>query len=386
MAKKNLMALRRMHGAVHEWNEVRKEQQHLKNLIKTGRKKSLEREKEVAHITEDYPVDIVVTWVDGSDPAWQAERNKYMPNASSKLDTVDARFREWGIFQYWFRAVEKYAPWVNHVYLVTWGHVPSWLNMNNPKLKVVKHSEFIPEEYLPTFSSHTIEMNLWRIPGLSEHFIYFNDDMFLMKKVEKSDFFCNGLPKYCAIAKPMFTFLNMNSHRHARLNNFGIVNAYFDIHQCIEDHPEKWFNYKYYDDVKYNVRVYEDKFICGMHYFHVGLPFRKSTMKDFSEHYPERVRRTCLNRFRTSDDYMHQIFQMWDIFHGNFEPVESNYYGRLFSVTKDSVEYAVEVILNGNDRMICINDHEGVDDLVKIKERIYKALEQKFPEKSSFEN
>ena len=70
---------------------------------------------------------------------------------------------------------------------------PSWLNVANEKIVVVKHEDFIPKEYLPTFNSHTIELNLHRIKGLSEYFIYFNDDTFILDKLQEKDFFKNGL-------------------------------------------------------------------------------------------------------------------------------------------------------------------------------------------------
>ena len=92
--------------------------------------------------------------------------------------------------RWWFRAVEKFAPWVNKIHFVTYGHLPKWLNIDNPKLNIAKHSDFIPQKYLPTFSSFPIEVNLHRIKGLAERFVYFNDDMFLLKTSKKRIIFC----------------------------------------------------------------------------------------------------------------------------------------------------------------------------------------------------
>ena len=75
------------------------------------------------------------------------------------------------------------------VHFVTWGHIPQWLNTKHPKLNIVCHEDFIPQKFLPTFNSHTIEWNFHRIPGLTEQFVYFNDDMFLLKPVYMEDFF-----------------------------------------------------------------------------------------------------------------------------------------------------------------------------------------------------
>ena len=96
-------------------------------------------------------IDFIMTWVDGNDPAWRSERKQF---ADASGLSSDARFRDWNLLRYWFRAVEKYAPWVRKIHFVTWGHLPAWLDTGNPKLHIVKHADFIPSEYLPTFNSH----------------------------------------------------------------------------------------------------------------------------------------------------------------------------------------------------------------------------------------
>ena len=133
-------------------------------------------------------VDVVVLWVDGGDPAWQAEKNKYSP---VKKDDSNAnfRYRDWGLMKYWFRAIEKFMPWVRTVHFVTWGHLPPFLDTGCPKLHIVRHEDYLPPEALPTFSSRPLEMNLHRIKGLAEHFVYFNDDMFITRPLDKSVFF-----------------------------------------------------------------------------------------------------------------------------------------------------------------------------------------------------
>lgn len=117
-------------------------------------------------------IDFVVLWVDGNDPAWQQEKRQYagLP-AEDDLNQGALRFRDWDNMKYWFRAVEKYAPWVRKIHFVTWGHLPAFLNVNAPKLHIVNHREFIPEEYLPLFNSCAIEINIHRIPGLAEQFV-----------------------------------------------------------------------------------------------------------------------------------------------------------------------------------------------------------------------
>ena len=142
-------------------------------------------------------IDFVLTWVDGSDPDWLAQRREYQPGRGT--DAGESRYRDWDNLQYWFRGVEKFAPWVNKIYFVTWGHVPKWLNTAHEKIQIVKHEDFMAPAYLPTFNINSIELNLHRIKGLSEHFVFFNDDMFLIDSVKPEDFFKNGLPCDCCI-------------------------------------------------------------------------------------------------------------------------------------------------------------------------------------------
>lgn len=140
----------------------------------------------------DYPIDFAITWVDGADPEWRSERAKCSP--ASDEDGSERRYRDWDLLRYWFRGVEKFAPWVRKIHFITWGHLPEWLNTENPKLHIVKHEDYIPNEFLPTFNSCTIELYLDRIEGLAEHFVYFNDDVFLTAQAKPEMFFSDGKP------------------------------------------------------------------------------------------------------------------------------------------------------------------------------------------------
>ena len=117
---------------------------------------------------KEIQIDFVVTWLDSSDPEWQKSLAIYSHKSTGHKEK--ARFRSTDFFLYWFRAVERYAPWVHKVYLVTNGKFPDWINKDCPKLELVKHADFIPTEYLPTFNCRTIEMHLHNIKGLLEHF------------------------------------------------------------------------------------------------------------------------------------------------------------------------------------------------------------------------
>ena len=130
-------------------------------------------------------IDFVITWVNMDDPEWKKEFNKYRHNKDNTKNGVsEARFRDYGFLKYWFRGVEKFAPWVRKIHFVTFnGQIPEWLDVNNPRIHVVSHHDFIPSQFLPTFNSVVIERYLHKIPGLSEHFVYFNDDFYIINHV-----------------------------------------------------------------------------------------------------------------------------------------------------------------------------------------------------------
>ena len=93
-------------------------------------------------------------------------------------------------FKYSLRSVEMYAPWIRKIFIVTDNQVPKWLDTSNPKIRIVDHKEILPEVSLPCFNSRLIEHFLYKIPGLSEHFLYANDDMFINRPVTPATFFC----------------------------------------------------------------------------------------------------------------------------------------------------------------------------------------------------
>lgn len=99
--------------------------------------------------SHEHPIDFVVTWVDGNDPNWQKERAETLGlEEINSNGNGTCRYRDWMSFKYWFRAVEKFAPWVRYVHLVTWGHVPQWLNQQCSKLRIVNHKDYMPEKFL----------------------------------------------------------------------------------------------------------------------------------------------------------------------------------------------------------------------------------------------
>ncbi len=138
------------------------------------------------------PFDAVYSWVDGADPEYREQLVRYQRQERREVDgksICPSRFRDNEEFRYSLRSLERYAPWICNVYLITNGQIPEWLNDTHGRLKIVRHEElFTNRDDLPTFNSHAIESHLHRIPGLSEHYLYFNDDVFLGNRVYPEDF------------------------------------------------------------------------------------------------------------------------------------------------------------------------------------------------------
>ena len=145
-----------------------------------------------------FPIDAVYTWVDGGDPAWQSRRaaalgtNTWLDGAS-RLANNDSRYASRDELRYSLRSLHCFAPWIRHIFLVTDDQVPAWLDTTNPRITVVSHKEIFGDTgTLPTFNSQAIESRLHRIPGLSEHFLYLNDDVFIGRPVGPELFFTPG--------------------------------------------------------------------------------------------------------------------------------------------------------------------------------------------------
>jgi hypothetical protein len=149
----------------------------------------------------DFPIDLVYTWVDGDDPEWIARRDRALGGqAQPRKNAVavdESRFRSRDELRYSLRSVDRFVPFVRRIFLVTDAQVPEWLVDAHDRLQVVDHSEILPAASLPVFNSHAIEAALHRIPGLSEHFLYLNDDFFFGRPVTPELFFQgNGVTNF----------------------------------------------------------------------------------------------------------------------------------------------------------------------------------------------
>lgn len=330
-------------------------------------------------------IDFVVLWVDGSDPEWQAEKAKYQGKTVDDSNSAN-RFRDWGLMPYWFRAVEKFCPWVRKVHFVTCGHVPAWLNLDHPKLNHVRHSDYIPAEYLPTFNSHTIEMNLHRIPDLAEHFVYFNDDMFLLQPMDKEKFFCNGLPCTYGREEPWVFQHPVGVWSHAAANDLGVINKYFSKKKTIRQHRNKFYcqNYRWKDNLRTWVlsTLFPERF-SGFCNLHAPAAYLKETFETVWRLEPELLQKTSADRFRSAENVNQWLCLWWQIASGKFSPYMID--NVVEDITDESISMLCKTISGQTHSMICLNDSLDTGNMEELSGQIKWAFEQILPEKCGFE-
>lgn len=327
-------------------------------------------------------IDFIMTWVDGSDTEWLKEKAKYDGTTITTANS-EVRYRDWDNLQYWFRSVEKYAPWVNKIHFVTWGHVPAWLDTNNPKINIVKHSDFIPAEYLPTFSSHTIELNLHRIEGLAEQFVYFNDDIFLNAPVKPEDFFKNGLP--CDTAAQNCIFFGKDSAGFFHGADIMVINSHFNKKVCIKKNWKKWLNPKNgLNNVAKTLLLYPWPWFPGMYFQHVSTSYLKSTFNKVWEEEFEILDKTCSHKFRKTGDVNQWVMKFWQLADGKFN-VRPDDFARCYHVKKSNYKAMCRDLRRGTHPMICINDNARTFHFEAKKKQVNAIFNRRLPEQSSFE-
>lgn len=326
------------------------------------------------------PIDFVVTWVDDRDPVWRAKREQYTGKKITE-GNEDARYRDWDTLKYWFRGVEKFAPWVRYVYFVTDDQKPEWLNLEHPKLKWVKHTDFIPLEYLPTFHSKVIEWNFYRISNLAEQFVYFNDDVFLINETHPEDFFVNDLP--CDLPRANYIYPS-GFWTSVAFNNTVLLNRHFSLRACMQANKRNWFKNQSLKAMFKNAFFGRKDLIPGMDYDHIHIPLKKSIFKTLWEKEYQSIHETCKHRQRTKNDVSIRCVQCWQLFSGLFYPKKP--IGKSFhTVSMSRDNEAIEYLSKQKGKVICLNDTENEKEFALHKQMIVEQFEKIFPEKCSFE-
>ena len=291
-------------------------------------------------------MDVVITYVNGLDPVWGKEYEKY-----TNTPILEKRFRDWGTLKYLLRGIETCMPFIRNVYLVVSGEsqVPEWADTSN--LDIVLHKDIIPAEFLPTFNSNTIEMHLHKIQDLDEEYIYFNDDMFPVGHFLPDDFFCNGKItmgfSHHLLASGMYKKICRNSDHLAR-KVFGMKPS------CRFSRPQ-----------------------------HICSPMLKSECEKLYGVAEPEIRQT-LSVTRTENNLTQYLFLDYMYYNGTAIPRKLS--KKHFSMAAATPRQISSFIQNPSRKLVCINDvNLSEEQYEKMRKAITEAFEKRFPSPSHFE-
>ena len=327
-------------------------------------------------------IDFVVTWVDMDDPIWKKEFSQFSGKIDNSVnERSEARFRDYGFLKYWFRGVDTFAPWVRKVHFVTSGQKPDWINEHHPKLNMVSHKDFIPKEYLPVFNSNLIEIYMHKIPDLSEYFVYFNDDFFIINHLSQDRFFQDGLPKDIAAFRHN---TGLSQFEKMLKNNIRLINKHFDKKEVFKKDAWKWYHPSYGSRGRWNHLLrYYNKFVT-LRTPHNAQPFLKQTFEEVWKHCEKELIGMSHHRFRSNDDYTPELFRTWQICTSNFMPYNTYQDTKMFPLMLKSKK-AIQAVKNQSYSLVCLNDSIHIRNYEQTMEQIKAAFEVILPHKSSFE-
>jgi len=341
------------------------------------------------------PIDFVLPWVDSSDTKWQAERNRYKGNNSDNTDAnANARFRDMETLKYALRAIEQNCPWYNNIYLITEGHVPKWLDVEHERIIHVTHQElFVDPSHLPVFNSSAIEMNLANLKGLSEQFVYMNDDFIILNAIEPKRFFQKGKPvdffshHFLPRNRLFERFRQRDTWVHALNNNLALINKTL---APITLKNKYLFHHSYTlsDKINNSLFRYLFKKLLWINHWHHPQPYLKRTLNEVFETFGSEMMTCSKNRFRSPSDLTQYLYRYWHLATENFTPYKYND-GLVANLDSYSILQTMIQKINTDSSInfVCFNDSVYLDDKEyhHVKEELLSFLEERFPQKASFE-
>ncbi|MBQ9285333.1 MAG: Stealth CR1 domain-containing protein [Bacteroidaceae bacterium] len=306
-------------------------------------------------------IDLVYLWVNGNDPKWIAKRQASIGDLS--LDDVNCkgRYVDNQELKYSLRSVEKYAPWIHKIFIVTDDQVPEWLDTSHPKIQIVDHTEIMPPKCLPCFNSVVIEHHLHKIPGLAEHFLYANDDMSFNQPVTPDTFFAkDALPIMRMNWRP---FKKLSILYRTKVQGKHLTNYKQTIHNAALLVEQKYGSY-YSSKTHHNIDAY---------------------LKDSYEHvrqvFDKEISATLCNHVRAQNDIQRNIY--------SYVPLAEKRAHLCYVTQHTSFRFHIDnrkyyaKFKKYNPVFFCMNDSQFAND----DDRRHAAtfLQQLFPDKSQFE-
>ncbi len=303
-----------------------------------------------------FPIDVVYTWVDGDDPDWNAARETRGGSTGRPEAAGPARFRSRDELRFSMRSLHLFAPWVRQIYLVTAGQRPDWL-AEHPGVRLIDHRDILPADALPTFNSQAIETSLHRIPGLAEHFLYLNDDVFLARPTRPELFFSPG-GAFAAFVGDHPIGLPGSADKpflYAAANNRALLESAFGvtITQVLAHSPH---------------------------------PQRVSVLTEISKRFVEELSHTAHAPFRSESDVslLSSLAQHYGLITGTAFAAHAEH--AFVDLTNARVERQLKQLRARNQDFFCVGDHhEFAVAATAVDEMLADFLESYFPVPSPWE-
>ncbi|MBD1490988.1 stealth family protein [Weissella confusa] len=325
-------------------------------------------------------IDFVIPWVDDQDPVWIQKKESFLSGETNR-EQNEQRFRDFGTLKYLIRSIEKNANWVHKIWIITDGQQPTWLSNNNSRVEVVDHKAFIPEEYLPTFNSNAIELNMWRIEGLSENFVALNDDFLFLNKVNPTDFFRENGEIVDTTAQ--FVAMPRDEFAHIALNNISLINNNFDKRVWLKGHWREAFSIKnglplliyslLLSPLPYFTRFYDP---------HVGIPFKKRSFETAWTLFDTVFQQTSATKYRSITNVSIWVIRYLQLLTEKVY-VRKIKFGKYLTMSQP--ERLKKMINKRSIKMVVLNDQVSSESDEILAGKTLALLENVFSNKSEFE-
>jgi hypothetical protein len=315
-------------------------------------------------IQPSYPVDVVYTWVDDQDPEFLASLNSHLPpGRRNRTTTSAARFKSHDELKYSLRSLHAYAPWVNRIFIVTNGQRPAWA-LANPKLQFIHHEQILEPDYLPTFNSHVIGSALHKIPGLSERYIYFNDDVLLLRPLD--------ITRAFSVAGKSYAYITQDRLAAGAATDFETATEWAGktARDLIEGHWGHLFDRRF------------------SHMFHAQ---RRSVAETCESLFPEAYDAMRRNKFRQMNDVLCCSFLHHYAGYLSGETLFRTERGHYISVRSKTAPGEFSRLLEAQGEpdglnVMCLNDYEPAGGgLSNYEETLSRFLDAYYPSPSPYE-
>ena len=302
-------------------------------------------------------IDIVIPFVNGNDPQWINDYEKYKYGETTHLGdgNKNTRFDGYDILKYVFRTIDQYVPWVCKIHLLlhSESQIPYWLNRD--KVHIVLHKDFIPEKHLPIFNSSAFEMYLWNIPDLSEYFLYMNDDIIFNSKVKPELYFNENKKPRIGIVK--------NKINNAELLNAAYLTTFMNSAKLASYGTDvNPFNYGYIYTTVHSIN-----------------PYTKSILKHIYDMYTRQIENS-ITKFREEKNFNQYLYALYYC----FRQINGEYIRKMKYMKVDNNIGNIEKFLKDKTiHEICVNDVPITQEMNKIE--LQNIFENYFPDKSKYE-